>query len=340
MNITLQTLTPLWTGGVDAGQSDRIHETGIIGSLRWWYEAILRGLGGNVCDPTTQSCQYANEMNHRLCDACRIFGATGWKRRFRLDVQDSTTPDSAVTAQIRAQRSYQDGNGKTRTPTWYFPNKPRSGQLAIRIQSLDKNFQPEVIAGLIQFAADWSAIGARAQMGFGVITPVNGRIETQKLYDHLIAVVGSHRHPNLPSLQNIFLAQVKPKDSSPSFTEQTTFNLKYDLRRLFANDQGLRHFIMGTVKDVRIAAKVKISRPYDGGLMRVWGWIPEEANVYTSNWNREKVIAAIHQHLQANYSLQVWRELNSTRDASLPNCRDAKAFLRDLLFLKEDEDAV
>ena len=31
--ITLKTLTPLWTGGVDC-RSDRLHETGIIGSLR------------------------------------------------------------------------------------------------------------------------------------------------------------------------------------------------------------------------------------------------------------------------------------------------------------------
>ncbi|WP_343426310.1 type III-B CRISPR module RAMP protein Cmr1 [Candidatus Amarolinea dominans] len=45
LNITIRTLTPLWTGGVDA-TSDRLHATGIIGSLRWWYEAIIRGLRG------------------------------------------------------------------------------------------------------------------------------------------------------------------------------------------------------------------------------------------------------------------------------------------------------
>lgn len=37
MEIKLRTLTPLWTGGV-GGTCDRVHETGIIGSLRWWYE--------------------------------------------------------------------------------------------------------------------------------------------------------------------------------------------------------------------------------------------------------------------------------------------------------------
>lgn len=45
MEIKIKTLTPIWTGGFEPGKMDRIHETGIIGSLRWWYEAIVRGLG-------------------------------------------------------------------------------------------------------------------------------------------------------------------------------------------------------------------------------------------------------------------------------------------------------
>ncbi len=35
MQIQLKTLTPLWTGGVETGKMDWLHETGIIGSLRW-----------------------------------------------------------------------------------------------------------------------------------------------------------------------------------------------------------------------------------------------------------------------------------------------------------------
>ena len=50
LSIRVHTLTPLWTGGVD-GTMDRIHETGILGSLRWWYESIVRGLGGSACNP-------------------------------------------------------------------------------------------------------------------------------------------------------------------------------------------------------------------------------------------------------------------------------------------------
>ncbi|RLG29077.1 type III-B CRISPR module RAMP protein Cmr1, partial [Methanosarcinales archaeon] len=42
--IGIRTLTPIWTGDAD-GKCTEIKETGIIGSMRWWYEAIVRGLG-------------------------------------------------------------------------------------------------------------------------------------------------------------------------------------------------------------------------------------------------------------------------------------------------------
>ena len=39
MEIKLKTLTPLWTGDLNS-ECSTINETGIIGSLRWWYEAL------------------------------------------------------------------------------------------------------------------------------------------------------------------------------------------------------------------------------------------------------------------------------------------------------------
>jgi len=85
MEIKLKTLTPLWTGGVDQ-TTDRLHETGLIGSLRWWYEALVRGLGGYACDPTSEDrCPDKNEQH---CVVCELFGCTGWGRKFRLLVTD------------------------------------------------------------------------------------------------------------------------------------------------------------------------------------------------------------------------------------------------------------
>lgn len=351
MKITMRTLTPLWTGGVDAGKVDRLHETGVLGGLRWWMEVLVRGLGGQVNDPTQKERSGFDHKTYNesravderarlrdagLCDVSQVFGATGWRRRFRLDIQDKTIPDQTITSQIQAQRSYADRNGKTHTPTWRFPDKPRAGQFDIRIRRMSQDFRPETMGGLIQFVADWAALGARAQMGFGVVEPVNGRVETRTLYDWLIASAGSQVYPSLPSLQNIFLAKIKSKEMGHPFADQTSFNLKYDLRRLFAGDQQLRHFIMGTIKDGRMASKVKISRPYGDGVIRVWGWIPEELGAYTGRWDRNTIVDDINRHLKTNYTLLVWREMNSPRDSHAPDTGDAILFLRSLLGLEGD----
>jgi CRISPR-associated protein Cmr1 len=343
MEFALKTLTPLWTGGVETGKVDRIHETGILGSLRWWYEALVRGLGGDVCQPTAGGphADRCPRDDRRYCHVCQLFGATGWRRRFRLVVQDSTTPDPAVTSTMKANRSYTDTQGRRHTPTWYFPpnpqDNPKSGTLTIHIQSLAHDFSPEVIGGLLQFMADWGTLGARTQMGFGVMEPVHGRFDTHPLYDWLLAAAGQHQYPQLPSLHNLFLARIQ----RPNATDQETFNLKYDLRQLFSGLQHrhLRHFIMGTVQGGRMATKVKMSRPYGDGLMRVWGWIPEEASVYQGAWDRNAVVQAMYRYLHANYNVQVWREMHSPRDTIAPNSNDASAFLRRILELEEEGDA-
>ncbi len=86
LEIKLKTLTPIWTGGVETGKMDRLHETGIIGSLRWWYEAIVRGLGGHACDPTgNQSCP---DKHGKRCAVCELFGCTSWQRKFKLLILD------------------------------------------------------------------------------------------------------------------------------------------------------------------------------------------------------------------------------------------------------------
>ncbi|MEG4805975.1 type III-B CRISPR module RAMP protein Cmr1 [Microcoleus sp. F8-D3] len=390
MEVTINTLTPLWTGGIDTGKCDRIHETGLLGSLRWWMEVLVRGMGEKVDEPTSESRngldpkkfdikayrQLQDEVERRqylraagLCDVSQIFGATGWKRRFRLEIQDIQVSDATIQRSIKANRIYTDNKTKQKTPTWYFPTSPKSGFFTIQIQSLHPDFKPEVIGGLIQFIADRSALGARPQMGFGVIKVEGDRIDMQPLYDWLIATAGSNTYPaDMPSLQNIFLAQIQPKDSSSLFKEEDTFNVKYDIRQLFRTekdvtqnkseqkglvlkkdkhtngsdgDKDLRHFIMGTVDNDPTAAKVKISRPYKNDnendkLIRVWGWIPAQAEVYKNDWNREKIVDVIYQHLTAKYTLHDWREMNSARDTKTPNISDAKVFLRNLLQLQGD----
>lgn len=348
LELAFRTLTPLWTGNA-TGKVDRVHETGIIGSLRWWFEVFVRGFGGMVIDPTKDersgfdsekyNKSHATDGRARLrdaglCDVAQVFGATGWRRRFSLTIVDQTQRDTSLPTSISAERTNSRTN---KEPTWWFQDQPRSGNLTIQMQSLDQYFPAEVIGGLLQFVADWAAVGAKAQMGFGVVEPVSGRVDTRPLYNWLVAAAGNRQYPKLPNLQNIFLARIQLQNA----TDQSTFNLKYDLRQLFAGQQNteLRHFIMGTVQGGRMAAKVKMSRPYGDGLMRVWGWIPEQADVYNDTWDREKVVDAINKHLSTNYTLQIWREMNSPRDSVTPNNVDVKAFSQSLLGLGGEDDA-
>lgn len=78
----LRALTDLWTGDLN-GKSDRLITTGLLGSIRWWFEVLVRGLGGSACDPSDTKCE---DRNH--CVVCELFGCTGWARKFRFEVLD------------------------------------------------------------------------------------------------------------------------------------------------------------------------------------------------------------------------------------------------------------
>ncbi|WP_242868908.1 type III-B CRISPR module RAMP protein Cmr1 [Desulfotomaculum copahuensis] len=88
---TFKALTDIWTGDAD-GRNGHFKETGFLGSLRWWFEVLVRGMGGSACDPTGDGCRCpdvrikdAVKPEHH-CVVCELFGCTGWARKFRLDV--------------------------------------------------------------------------------------------------------------------------------------------------------------------------------------------------------------------------------------------------------------
>ncbi len=100
--LKFRTLTPLWTGGVERS-SGIAHETGLLGSLRHWYGGIVRAMGGQACEGAGKVSCILNPkefvegrakglegsalLSHAgLCPVCQFFGATGWRRRFQLQV--------------------------------------------------------------------------------------------------------------------------------------------------------------------------------------------------------------------------------------------------------------
>ena len=163
--IEIKTLTPLWTGGVDR-KCDRLHETGIIGSMRWWYEAIVRGLGGYACDPSSDPCKYNGENGlANICLACQIFGCTGYGRRFRLVVQANGNLGQLIEVKLS---KLGDHNHRG----WRMPvNSADSVTLSVLPMREDglQDFEITALYYTVCLIEQYGALGAKTSHGQGVI---------------------------------------------------------------------------------------------------------------------------------------------------------------------------
>lgn len=191
MNITIQTLTPLWTGGIDQ-TTDRLHETGLLGSLRWWYEALVRGLGGYACDPTGGSpearCKFDSQAyekakaNHAsedeairsglrtVCPVCYLFGATGWARLFLLRAVDVPTTPLHFRTTLPMNKGWLTrvfGGQKQSIDSIKVPYGRLTFQLVCR--RYDDAYTKGQFALVLHLAAAYGGLGARLQHGFGQI---------------------------------------------------------------------------------------------------------------------------------------------------------------------------
>ncbi len=192
MEIRLKTLTPLWTGGADQ-TCDRIHETGIIGSLRWWYEALVRGLGGSACDPTndgpSQRCRFdtkAYEEAKRsgkspeeaiqagmqtLCPVSYLFGATGWARLFQLRVLDTPTTHLHFVTNLTMNAGWLKrvfGGETSNIDNLRVP----FGNIHLHLvpRGYDVDYVIRQVYLILRLAAEYGGLGARLQHGFGQVT--------------------------------------------------------------------------------------------------------------------------------------------------------------------------
>jgi CRISPR-associated protein Cmr1 len=90
MDWTCEAQTPIWTGDAIRNNGACLIPSGLLGSVRWWFEVLVRGFGGSACDPSD-----TDDYNHRCsdkqghrCVVCELFGCTGWARKFRFEVVD------------------------------------------------------------------------------------------------------------------------------------------------------------------------------------------------------------------------------------------------------------
>ena len=158
--VKIKPLTPIWTGNENM-ECKTLRETGILGSLRWWYEALIRGLGGSACDPTSDNRCPDKDGNH--CDACELFGCTGWARKFRLVVEFNTTvPEVWVGTRKKKGNKYLKRN---------VAGLMADGAIILKFIPL-REISPNEWALLnktLDIIAKYGALGARTSQGNGVI---------------------------------------------------------------------------------------------------------------------------------------------------------------------------
>lgn len=274
LSILIRTLTPLWTGGI-SNTATRLHETGILGSLRWWYEVIERGLGRRVCDTIKQKCELSGVGLQRykkvqqqgwwealekagMCDVCKIFGTTGWRRQFDLVVlQDKTRLawDDDITLNIRPPQ---------RTRGWFLP-AGRIGTFTLRIQGSAKVI--ERLAFLLLFLESWGALGAKNQLGYGFFKITNDE-EVQKKAVPWFVIKENERF--LPHLQDWLFFRFRFQPSRKDWWSRVE-----GLQRLMGN-QKTAHILSTLAQEGMI--------PVSPVLKNWWRFKEWKASFFTKEW--------------------------------------------------------
>ena len=162
-------LTDIWTGDID-GKRDRLITTGLLGSIRWWFEVVVRGLGGYACDPSAKrkTCQ-----DDKHCVVCELFGCTGWTRKFRFDVLNEN--DRPRTKQIEKGDTFR-----------------------LRFTPLHPICDEEwaLLDLTLRLIADYGAIGGKA-----VYKPTDQEQRKNKVHHQDHGLVTIHLRPDVPFVE-------------------------------------------------------------------------------------------------------------------------------------------
>jgi len=209
MEVKIKTLTPIWTGGAGR-RGETLRETGIIGSLRWWYEALIRGLGGYACDPTSDKrCELSgkeksDEVRYKkLCPACWLFGCGGWSRKFKLEVKIEGKKKDLINLSIGARRT-----NRAKRP---FSGIAADSHISLTFTPLKEIAAEEwtLLSETLKIISEHGALGARISQGNGVIKIVENDLfaEDNKISSRKFGLKESKarsNNKNWPNLLDFF----------------------------------------------------------------------------------------------------------------------------------------
>lgn len=278
--IKLRLITPLWTGDIDS-KSYLVQTTGIIGSLRWWTEAILRGLNYFACDPTGEDdrCPKETQKNSKklsYCSACLIFGATGIRRLFKLQISGGQRLFDGVPINIKP---------KERNRGWYL-GSGLIGDINLNIIPLDKAFNENLLYVPLNIASNWGGLGAKTQIGYGVVK-IKDKIEVRlddfkKLLEErlkkLNVEIRNNTNSTYPNLKEMFFAKVRFNVNNDEWWKEVDGIKPYNSRNYsgYRNDKRMISWINSS--SVPIAPAIKNWLRFGDGRNL---WVTRSHNVNT-----------------------------------------------------------
>ncbi len=319
IEVTITTQTPIWTGNYDR-KMDGVKETGVMGSLRWWYEAILRGFGCYVCDPTEKK----DKDKRCNCPACQVFGCTGWARQFRMrwyeDEGEKFKLQNDNDRDYRHDKYFKNQNPK-KDKGYYIlsrETKKEGGKCKAVFYPQNKKIE-NILKYLILFLQKWGGFGARPQFGYGIFGIEEKDsckpIVINDINDIVPKPANSSSENIYPDLRDFFFCEFQldskkiladketlsrsttklPCNCSEDFnyfTIETKYRIREALRSTKGISDAIRHFICGEVHgNDKTSSKIFISRVYDDKML-IRGYIPKEASF--NNYSRDAILQCIY----------------------------------------------
>ncbi|WP_457753980.1 type III-B CRISPR module RAMP protein Cmr1 [Thermococcus sp.] len=214
MEISLKTLTPLWSGNAKR-ECIKLREVSILGSLRWWFEVIVRGVNGHACDSTSENkCEYKGNIE-KICHVCQLFGTTGWAKRFRIDIDGKFwEPYSGKLVIMGQQRS------------WHYEPGLISDSISIKLQPIfplfidpgdsNKEILDSIMGVLLRFISNWGMVGGKTAIGYGVVkAETNIRNSDFEIFKSFLDVKKNSRAnaSGAPRLDEMFFARFKVNEA-------------------------------------------------------------------------------------------------------------------------------
>ena len=309
----------IWTGSDDHLTMTSLKGTSLVGSMRFWTEALLRSFGNRVCDCVQQheifdKTDYLKGGDGKVCAACHSFGCTGLARAFTLHVDTKNTqpfscekaafkvslPDKGRDAYYSFAKGWTDkfslGLSCRRALSWPCKEHRDKGHFFL---------PPEVILATF-LMLEYGTLGAMDQYGCGLVRTLNREELVKNMQQALCEVHKGEVEPAAGyaslrdfyffkgTLDNTELKRQCNRSISPQSQQNKNNPQSFDpiirVRRLLRDSiranmtspsrgTGLRHWLCGSLNEAGSHISVGVSR----GTLYCWGWVPRAGIVLKNN---------------------------------------------------------